>query len=114
MSRERGYWYLYLCMLLSGYWDVIRFVYSIRRPDEAGQKRFGLLAQVILEVGKLIGGVCTIAVLLVLIVLVGVVWPMLLWFLNLFFAAYIYRRLRKQEEDNKVNTDTLAEELSSQ
>lgn len=111
-DSERGYWYIYASTMLSGYWDVFRYVYCIRRPDENGHKRFGLIAQLILEVGKLLGAVLTIATLLVFIAVTGVFWPGVLWFFNLFFSAYIYLRLKKQEKQNSDNSEQLSNELT--
>jgi len=110
--KKPGYFFIYWCMLLVAYIDVYKYVLAVRSPDEAEDKRFGLLADCIIEVAKIAGSLVKLTVSLTVSAILLTVWPVLLPFVTAATAGLVYHRVNRLEKESEANTEKLHQDLT--
>ncbi len=108
-----SYWKIYFTMVLSSWWDVARYVFAIRRPDQhPDDKKFGLLMTIVSEFAKIVGSLATIVVASIAVVILGGIWPVITPVIDLFLAYIVLSRVKRQTAESAANSAKLAEEIA--
>lgn len=108
-----SYLRIYVLMVVSSWWDVIRYIFSIRRPDQpAEQKKFGLLLTIVTELAKIVGSLMTILVAVLAVIIMGLVWPLAAPVVDIFLAYIVLTRIKRQAAESVENAGKLAEDIA--
>lgn len=110
--KKPGYLFIFWCMLLVAYADIYKYVLAVRSPNEADDKRFGLLADCIIEVAKIVGSLIKLTVSLTVSAILLTVWPVLLPFVTAVTAGLVYHRVNRMEKESETNTEKLHQDLT--